>query len=269
MFSLSAQIGKGALRMHSLLELKGVTKIFGGLTAVNKIDLSVKKGMRHAIIGPNGAGKSVLLGLISGLLSLSEGKIYFDGRDISGLKPDAITRYGIGRTFQNVRVFPGLTVLENVMLGRYCRTRNELIDTFFRPPFTTNKSEGGVREGVMALLEEMKLADKADIASSKLNLVDQRRLELARAMATEPKILLLDEPTSGLDAIQSAVLRDLILKINQSGITVLFIAHDISFIMDLAQYVSVLNFGNKIAEGLPSEMRVNPQVLEAYLGAEE
>ena len=252
-----------------LLETRQLVKKYGGIVALDGIDLMVRKATVHAIIGPNGAGKTTLVNVISGLVRPQSGTVFFNGHKITTTSCHVITTMGIGRTFQNLRVFGGMSVLENVLIGYHCRTKGDIWNTFFRLPFKSLVQEGEMVRQALGLLESVGLEDRANTVASGLPLVERRKLEIARALATQPQLLLLDEPTAGMGATESEGLGDLIMQLSRTGIAILLIAHDMSLVMNVAQMVTVLNFGEKITEGSPSEIRSNPAVMEAYLGVEE
>ena len=240
--------------MAPLLTVRGLSKRFGGFTALRGLDLDVEAGALHAIIGPNGAGKTTLFNLLTGVWEPTEGRISFAGRALGGLPPEARTRLGLCRTFQAVRLFAGLTALENAMLAAQCRGL---------------ASEARLAGRARALLAEAGLADRAALPARHLPFGEQRVLELARALATDPTLLLLDEPTAGLNPAEKARLLDLIRALHGRGLTVVFVEHDMQVVMGLAQRITVLNFGEKIAEGDPAAVRRDAAAIEAYLGAPE
>jgi branched-chain amino acid transport system ATP-binding protein len=250
-----------------ILEAKGVTKQFGGLTAVNNIDFSIKAGSITSLIGPNGAGKTTFFNMITGLYKPTHGTITFAGRRIDGLKPDLVTASGIGRTFQNIRLFAHMTALENVLVGQHVRMHAGLFGILMRTR-AVREEEERVRARGLELLDYVGLGRKrADELSKNLPYGAQRRLEIARALATDPKMLLLDEPTAGMNPQETDDLTKLIRQIRDSlGITVLLIEHDMKVVMGISEHITVLDRGIKIAEGTADEVRSNEQVIEAYLG---
>jgi len=249
----------------SLLSIRGVGKHFGGLHVLEDVSIEVPGGAIFALIGPNGAGKTTVFNLVTGLLKPSTGSIAFEGRDLAGIPPHQITRLGIARTFQNIRIFPDMTLLENVMVGRH-----HLLDygglalLFATPAF--REAERRSRERALELLSWVKLDHKAEATADNLSYGEQRKLEFARALATEPKLLLLDEPVAGMNPSEKAVLMEEIRNIRDRGYGVFLIEHDMRFVMNLCDRVAVLNFGRIIAEGPPDEIRTHPDVIEAYLG---
>jgi branched-chain amino acid transport system ATP-binding protein len=228
----------------------------------------VEAGAVHALIGPNGSGKTTLLNCVSGIVSPDAGTITFRGTRIDGLRPHRRTGLGLGRTFQNINHFTGMTVLDNVLVGAHCRTRAGLLQAWTRPPFREPAEERAARRRAVSLLEMVGLAGRAPEPAEALPLADQRRLEVARALAAEPALLLLDEPAAGMNAAEKQGMNALIRRILGAGTTVVLVEHDIGLVMDLSRTVSVLNFGQKIGEGTPAEVRANPSVVEAYLGRE-
>ena len=249
----------------SLLSIRGVGKHFGGLHVLEDVSIEVPGGAIFALIGPNGAGKTTVFNLVTGLLKPSTGSIAFEGRDLAGRPPHQITRLGIARTFQNIRIFPDMTLLENVMVGRH-----HLLDygglalLFATPAF--REAERRSRDRALELLSWVKLDHKAEATADNLSYGEQRKLEFARALATEPKLLLLDEPVAGMNPSEKAVLMEEIRNIRDRGYGVFLIEHDMRFVMNLCDRVAVLNFGRIIAEGPPDEIRTHPDVIEAYLG---
>jgi branched-chain amino acid transport system ATP-binding protein len=251
----------------NILEATGVTKQFGGLVAVNNVDFVIAQGSICSLIGPNGAGKTTFFNMITGLYVPTYGTLMFDGQSIAGLKPDQVTKRGVGRTFQNIRLFQNMTALENVLVGQHARLHARLLGILLHTKAVLAEEERARQHG-LELLDFVGLSRaRADDLSKNLPYGDQRRLEIARALATEPKLLLLDEPTAGMNPQETADLTRLIRRIRDTlGVTVLLIEHDMKVVMDISEVITVLDHGAKIAEGAPELVRANEQVIEAYLG---
>lgn len=251
-----------------ILSLEHIGKNFGGLAALSAVTFNVNKGEILGVIGPNGAGKTTLFNLITGVFPPSSGEIKFKGESILGLRPHKVAEAGISRTFQNIRLFGHMTALENVMVGAHCRTRAGLWQGLWRTK-PQRDEEQLLREKALALLELVGLGDEKDNLAEALSYGKQRRLEIARALGAEPDLLLLDEPTAGMNESETEELRLLIKAIQARGKTVVLIEHDMHLVMNVCERLVILNFGKKIAEGLPEEIRENKDVIEAYLGREE
>ena len=248
------------------LEVAGVTKRFGGVVAVSEVDLTVEPRQVFGLIGPNGAGKTTLINVIAGQLRPDRGTIRFEDRNVTGLDAHVLAQRGIARTFQGGRVFKGLTAFENVLVGGHTRLRSDLLAALV--PFRT-RSEGADRERTLALLDRVGLRQRARTLAGELPYGDQRRLEIARALASEPRLLILDEPAAGLNPTESGRLRDLMRELVADGLTIILIEHDVRLVMGTCRRVAVLSFGKKIAEGAPPEIQASTVVREAYLGSED
>ncbi len=251
--------------MSTLLEVSGLNRFFGGLHAVNDVSFDEAEGEIKAVIGPNGAGKTTLFNLIAGSLKASSGIVVFAGCRISGLRIHEVASAGIARTFQNVRLAPGMSVLDSVMLGRHLRSRAGFAASMLRLP-GSRREERAIRARAFELLELFGLADAAEVEAAALPFGRQRAVEIARALAAEPRLLLLDEPASGLNIRETAELALRIRGIRDTGVTVLLVEHDMSLVMDISDSIVVLNYGRKIAEGTPREVRRNREVIDIYLG---
>ncbi len=251
--------------MATILKATKLCRFFGGLKAVNCVDIEVEEGIIHGIIGPNGAGKTTFFNVLTGTYPASDGEVEFMGAKITNKAPEHITRLGMARTFQNIKLFRNMTVLENVKIGFHVHTSTGLADALLRTP-KCRRDERKVTEKGLEILRRVGLEAHADDMATSLPYGDQRRLEIARALATSPKLLLLDEPAAGMNPMETARLMEFIRQLKSEGLTIIVIEHDMKLIMNVCDRITVISYGEKIAEGAPAEIQANNAVIEAYLG---
>lgn len=248
-----------------MLELSGITRIFGGVTALEDVSFSIAKGDITGVIGPNGAGKTTLFNIITGIYSQTAGRVLLNGNDVSGLPPEKLARLGMVRTFQNIELFDRMSVLENIMVGLHTRSSSGLLACSLHTPWS-RREESRIRAGAMNWLEFAGITNLADVTAGNLSFGKGRLLEIARALAVEPSIILMDEPAAGLNSHETVELARLIQRIRDLGITVALVEHDMELVMDICDRIVVLDLGRKLAEGTPGEIQENRDVIAAYLG---